>query len=322
VKLYLAGGEQQSHAFDALARASGATRFLKSFAYFASRKSANYLIDTKRTELDIFVDSGAFTVWKQDTQIALSDYIAFAHSLRRKAQCTLTFAALDVIAGSSSGPPPSEKDFEEASAEGWANYLIMAKENGIKCLPTFHQGDPFYWLEKMAHETDHIALSPRKIGKNPTQKIRWLNACFRKIDGWGLLSKLKTHGMGVASPTFMETYPFYSVDSTAWFEAVTAEPYAYVEFNGCDRVESLPPSEWGRNADLAYRNPKSGRSRMQDTSGVLAAIHYYRPAGNKETLTLKAGYPWFLTRSMEAYKQLEGYMTDLWLGRGVDWSDK
>jgi hypothetical protein len=320
VKLYLAGGEQQPHAFEAVTRASGATRFLKSFAYFASRKSANFLIDTKRPELDIFVDSGAFTVWKQGTQIALSDYIAFARSLRGKARCTLTFAALDVIAGSFSGPPPNERDFEEASAKGWANYSIMAKENGIKCLPTFHQGDPFYWLEKMAHETDHIALSPRKVGKTSAQKMRWLNDCFRKIDGWGLLFKLKTHGLGVASPVFMERYPFYSVDSTAWFEAGTAG--SYVQFNGCDRVESLVPSEWCRNADRPYRNPKSGRSRMQDTSGVLAAIHYYRPAGNKETLTLKAGYPWFLTRSMEAYTQLEGYITDLWLGRGVDWSDK
>jgi hypothetical protein len=320
VKLYLAGGEQQPHAFDALARASGATRFLKSFAYFASRKSANYLIDTKRPELDIFVDSGAFTVWRQDTQIALSDYIAFAHSLRRKAHCTLTFAALDVIAGSFSGPAPNEKDFEEASEQGWANYLIMAKENGIKCLPTFHQGDPFYWLEKMAHETDHIALSPRKVGKNLTQKMRWLNSCFRKIDGWGLLFKLKTHGLGVASPTLMETYPFYSVDSTAWFEA--GKVGSFLQFDGRDRIESLAPSEWVRNADRAYPNPKTGRFRMRENSGVLAAIHYYRPAGNKETLTLKAGYPWFLTRSMEAYTRLEAYMTDFWLDRGVDWKGK
>jgi hypothetical protein len=315
MKLYLAGGEQQTDMFEAVAEASGVKRFLKSFAYSSSRKTADRLVDSDRPDLDILVDSGAYTAWKEGTPIVLSDYIRFSHSLKRKAKCTLNFIALDIIPGKADRKQPTEQEFAEASQQGWDNYVAM-KNAGIDCLPTFHQGDPWYWLEKMAHETTYIALSPRKVGKTPKQKMLWLSECFRKIDKWGLLFKLKTHGLGVASPVFMRAYPFYSVDTTSWFQAGRSS--VYFSFNGMN-VESLPPNEWGRNADRAYRNPRTGRAKMDNISGVLCAIdRYQKPRGN-HTRTLEAGYPWLMKRSMVVHAQLENFITELWLGRGVNW---
>jgi hypothetical protein len=175
--------------------------------------------------------------------------------IKEKAICTLTVAALDVIAGSWGGPPPTPEQFEEACVQGWKNYLTM-KEHGIQSLPTFHQGDDFKWLDILADEADYIGVAPRKKGKTPAEKREWLNRVFRRISERGQIQTLKTHGLGISSPRYMYTFPFYSVDSTAWLEGGKHASYAY--FDGY-RIVRKGPSEW--------RN---------DTSHCLQAVHRYR----------------------------------------------
>jgi hypothetical protein len=296
-----------------MADRAGARTFLFTFANSGAKKCALHF--AKRPDMDLFIDSGAFTAWADGKPIVLREYIKFAKELQDSASCRLTFAALDQIAGtrknSKNGINPSLAEFEEACEVGWKNYLEM-KAHGIKSVPTFHQGDDFKWLDILAGETDHIAVAPRKAGKSDEEKMAWLNQVFRRIRDRGQLRTLRVHGLGVASPLFMQTFPFYSVDSTACQVGQRGCPYTYFDGN---RIKPVAKSKW---VDMAWK-PLPVYDSMIDSS-CLEAFHRYRRQSEGST-DGQFGTYWFVEQAIKMEGHLQKYITAHWEYRGVTWNE-
>ena len=165
--------------------------------------------------MDILLDSGAFSAWNKGTPINLDGLIQYA---KDNADVIDNIVALDVIPGSPGYKDIPDEEREDAAARGYDNYKYMLKK-GLpkeKVIVVFHQGDNFYWLEKLRDEgVPYIGLSPANDRVTP-EKMAWLDECmFYATDRNGLPLQ-KWHGFAVTSLPLMKRYPWYSVDSATW----------------------------------------------------------------------------------------------------------
>jgi hypothetical protein len=292
VILYLAGEQPPPERHERLVDKAGANNFLFSFAYKSSQQCAKYFCVQPHRRL--FIDSGAYTAWTKGKKIKLGDYIAFCKQIMGTAKCPVVFAALDVIAGSKEGGTPTAAELEKGCEQGWANYQTM-KEEGIRCLMTFHQYERKHWLTRIADDSDYFAVSPRK-DIPPDERFTWLKGAFRYIG----VSK-KIHGLGVSSVDWMEALPFFSVDSTAWLQGGKTASYRY--FDG-RRAIYLPPERWSD----AVRDPKG------------SFVERYRPG--KPDPDANHGIYWFVVQAMIQDTAVEDHLTDHWQARGVVWPNQ
>lgn len=158
-----------------------------------------------KKEINLFLDSGAFSAWTQKTSIDIHEYINF---IKEHADILEVYANLDVIGlgGKQPNRLTAEKTLE--------NQRIM-EAAGLEPLPCFHFGEPFEFLQYYVDNYDYLALGV--AGNSGSAIIPWLDVCFSKYicDANGI-PKIKIHGFAVTSLKVMLRYPFYSVDSTSW----------------------------------------------------------------------------------------------------------
>lgn len=170
-------------------------------------KKAN-LVDMKCVEL--FIDSGAFSAWTKGVTIDIDKYIEFIHKWKDK---ITVYANLDVIPGK-----PNEHitqvHKDHSAKQGWENLKYM-ESNALKPMHIFHQGEDFVWLKKLMDEYEYFGVSPGN-DYSTNDKDAWLHDVFSYLCDADGTTKYKTHGFGVTSERLMETYPWYSVDSTTW----------------------------------------------------------------------------------------------------------
>lgn len=148
-------------------------------------------------EVELFLDSGAFSAWNQGVTIRVEDYISFVKKYRKSISL---YAVLDVI----------------GDAEGtWRNQKIM-EDAGLCPLPCFHFGEPLKYLERYVREYDYIAIGGlAKKGARP-EMFEFLDRCFDVICDDKGMPQTRVHGFAVTSLKAMRRYPWYSVDSTTW----------------------------------------------------------------------------------------------------------
>ena len=104
----------------------------------------------------------------------------------------------------------------------WDNYLYMKDKvkSKHKLLPIFHQGESWEWLHNMLEYTDedghipYIGISPANDVSTNVKEV-FIKRCF-SIIGKSSNPDVKTHAFGMTSLPLLETYPFYSADSTGW----------------------------------------------------------------------------------------------------------
>ncbi|KKP77707.1 MAG: BcepGomrgp31 [candidate division WS6 bacterium GW2011_GWF1_35_23] len=161
-----------------------------------------HLSETKgqlmKEQIDLFLDSGAFSAFTQGIQIDIEEYIQFIKEHKDYLQ---VYANLDVI-----GDPVGT----------WRNQKIM-EESGLNPLPCFHYGEDKKWLRRYLDKGhDYIAFG----GMVPisTNNLRiWLDDLFANyISDKNGFPIIKVHGFGLTSLSLMLRYPWYSVDSTSW----------------------------------------------------------------------------------------------------------
>lgn len=161
--------------------------------------------------VDLILDSGAFSAWRKMETLRVEDYIEF---IQRYHGCFHEVVNLDVIPGAF-GKKPSAEEVERSAGLGWKNMEVM-RAAGIKPMHVFHQGERFYWLEKMIDEgLDYIGISPAN-DRTTKQKMQWLDSVFGFLCGDRGFPSVRTHGFGVTSLPILFRYPFYSVDSVSW----------------------------------------------------------------------------------------------------------
>jgi hypothetical protein len=183
VKLYFAGD-----ANDERLAMCGVRHVLVSYANGTKASS-------KRIEFfqsgDIFLDSGAFSAFRQYRTIDLGEYISFIKTVQPN-----VFAALDVI---------------ERPEETFGNYRAM-KAEGLEPLPVYHTNSNEKWLRGYLEAEPYVALGgmAREVR---ARRIKWLDWCWSII---GEYWPVKIHGFGVTDRKLLERYPWYSVDSASW----------------------------------------------------------------------------------------------------------
>lgn len=158
---------------------------------------ANETNQLKRWELllqfNVFLDSGAFSAWKQDFRIDIDRYIDY---VRRVQHAVVVYASLDVI----QEPEESMKNWE---------YM---RQQGLDPMPVFHANESFDFLKEYVEQVGYIALGGVAGLPWAKKKIyKYFDTCFGIIG-----DKIKVHGFGVCNLDYLIKYPFYSADGTSW----------------------------------------------------------------------------------------------------------
>lgn len=170
---------------------------LHSFYHCVNGLETNWWNMNKNNQVNIFLDSGAFSAYTQGAEIDLDEYIQFIKDNRKSVE---VYANLDVIG--------------DARAT-WKNQKRMERA-GLMPIPCFHFGEDWLWLERYVNNYDYIALGGIAVKKNYGVLTRWLDECFNRICDAQGVPRVKVHGFGITSLRLLFRYPWYSVDSTSW----------------------------------------------------------------------------------------------------------
>jgi hypothetical protein len=210
VRLYFAG---QTSGNEHVLAALGARRRLTSYAY-ASAIYRSLKRWVGRGPISLFVDSGAFTIWRRgERPIEVDAYADWILKLAQHEGIQLDAVAnLDVIPGRW-GEQASADEVNATAAQGWKNFeKLRVRLEGV-CAPMqiFHQGEQFHWLDKLVAEGGgYIGISPAN-DRTTSAKQHWLDEVFARVP-----RAIRTHGYGVTSLRLLQRFPWYSVDSSAY----------------------------------------------------------------------------------------------------------
>ncbi|MER7487929.1 hypothetical protein ABTY20_18880 [Streptomyces sp. NPDC126497] len=172
-------------------------RCLLSYAFFRNADLAELVAELHTLyggPVEIFADSGAFSVASTGATVRLKDYAAW---LEEWSPVITTAATLDVI-----GDPDATHRNTEA--------LLGA---GLRVLPAFHVGTPWPVLERLCKAYPYLALGGMvPHTKYPDEVMRWLVKAFRIGGEHGTVF----HGFGQTRAATLASLPFYSADSSTW----------------------------------------------------------------------------------------------------------
>lgn len=190
MKLYFAGADN-SRVIDKLLIKCGVQNRLNSYHYL----STHYLAPPTHV-FNFLLDSGGFSARNRGVAIKVEDYAEYVN----RHECTLIFN-LDT------------NDVDETLAN--QKFLQAATKSYV--LPIYHFSDYIDathkgLLDDFVQEYPYIALggvAGRKTGKNELRAF--YDHVFSKTT-----DRIKVHGLGITTETFLARYPWYSVDSTSW----------------------------------------------------------------------------------------------------------
>lgn len=230
----------------------------------------------------VLLDSGAFSAWNAGTPVNLPDYQKIA--LGVKSRWPLAWIInLDVIPGEA-GRTATGAEIEAGMVESLTN-ADRLREAGLRVVEVFHQNEPFLFLDTLiARRSDEravIGLSPRN-DVSVKARCDWLKSVLgHLVRTVGVKRIPRFHGLAATGRAMLETFPFYSVDSSSWVNA-----YRF----------GIAIDERGKNTKI-------------EASGVLPGTRC--PEG--QDLVTRRGI-----RNLE---QAATEITRLWETRGVVWSD-
>lgn len=176
-------------------------RVLLSYFYFRDFSLDNLVenIFEGAAEVDIFVDSGAFSAATSGGTIDPRQYIEWV----QKWQHRITVASAPDVIGD---PVATERDTQ----------LMLDAKLTTQVLPVYHVGEPWEVLVKMAKAHPYIALGGMvPYAKNSKFLKAWIAKAFTFIP-----RTTRVHGFGMTNWNVMQMFPWYSVDSSSWTSGV------------------------------------------------------------------------------------------------------
>lgn len=166
----------------------------------------------KQRQVNLLLDSGAFSAWSRGEQIDVKDYIRY---LKENEDLLWHYVGLDKIPGEFGMRYGTQDEVEESAKQTYENQRAMRKA-GLKPIPVFHMGERLYWLKKYLDDgEEYIGISASKFVRIEEQ-MRWLDSIFNMITDSKGHPYIKTHGFALTAFPLISNYPWYSVDSTTW----------------------------------------------------------------------------------------------------------
>lgn len=169
----------------------GTRRFKTLYSYYEETKGKSNRRRIREDFSDgVFLDSGAFSAFRQGGSIDLGRYADYLEIHGDEYDC---YSGLDVI-GDAVATYRNQK------------YL---DERGLKAIPCFHVGEPYKYLRRYLERYPYIALGGM-VPVAGTDLLRdWLHQCWKVIEK----TDVKVHGFGMTDMTLIRCYPWYSIDS-------------------------------------------------------------------------------------------------------------
>lgn len=176
---------------------------LESFHYV---HKPQYVEAMRTNGAKVFLDSGAFSAHTLGVEMSLPGYCHYIQEnqdIIRIEEDALMASVLDGI-----GDP----------LQTYRNQLEM-EARGVRPLPCFHFGEDERYLEYYVANYSYITIGGM-VGKSVPQLMTWLDRVWNKymVDGAGR-PKTKVHAFGITSIPVMESYPWFSCDSSSWVQS-------------------------------------------------------------------------------------------------------
>ena len=164
----------------------------------------------------LFIDSGAYSVAHSGAVIDIDEYISYinANSDIR------IWVELDKIPY----PVLNYHTAAECSEISWKNYVYMRERVNpdVTLLPVYHFGEPISGLERILNTpvngklADYICVGGRH-GVGTEEQVQYFKTIHQIIKN-SANPNVKVHGLGITVPRILESFPFYSSDSTTWLQ--------------------------------------------------------------------------------------------------------
>ncbi len=174
-------------------------------------------------QLDMVLDSGAFSVWTQGSTIDLDAYIAWSQAYVEEVPHTRV-TNLDVIAGKPGKKAPTRKERELAVAESASNAAAI-RESGLPVIEVFHWHEPFEALEGIIERRqpgEIIGIGGLAGPGDKNAKRLFVESCFHVMLKSSTIDALiPAHGFGIAPESALAyNFPWYSIDASSWLTSV------------------------------------------------------------------------------------------------------
>lgn len=184
---------------------------------FLEKNKILKLIEKHNPEINIFIDSGAFSAFTRDLKVDIDEYIKFINLVHSDVKL---YAALDVIPTHS-----NPESVAKCSKESWDNYLYMRErvEDKYKLIPTFHYGEDYEYLKDILNYSDeygkveYLALGGL-ARRSSSERETFIETCYRIIKECER-TDIKIHLFGVTDMDVCRKYGGTSTDSTSWVRA-------------------------------------------------------------------------------------------------------
>jgi hypothetical protein len=151
--------------------------------------------------MKLFLDSGAYSAYHNNSSIVLQDYIDF---IKENKEAIEVYANLDDIS---------------SPEQTWENQDIMEKA-GLKPIPVYHLGEPTQFLDRaLTYPYFAVGGIASKLTTYGALSI-YLDTVFSKIctKKTDFLPSNKIHGFGIATPQLLIRYPWFSADTSSWVQ--------------------------------------------------------------------------------------------------------
>lgn len=164
----------------------------------------------------LFIDSGAYSVAHSKAVIDIDEYIGY---INNNSDIKI-WVELDKIPY----PVLNATTAVECSEISWKNYKYMRERVNpdVTLLPVYHFGEPISGLERILNTevngklADYICIGGRH-GVSTDEQIKYFRS-IHKIIKQSDNPNVKVHGLGITVPRILESFPFYSSDSTTWLQ--------------------------------------------------------------------------------------------------------
>ena len=190
---------------------------LATFAYPKEAHEYLNLANERGKQVDMIIDSGAFTAWNVGKPVQLQDLIAYNDDIINTygpQGHRFNFISLDVIPGDRGRKPTADELFRsvEKSKDNFATLQQHFAGRG-EVLPVYHSGEDVALRDYYMSKTNYLCLSMDQT-MSESSRVGWASrSCMDSVIEGG---DYKYHGLAATGNRMVTEVPWYSVDSSSW----------------------------------------------------------------------------------------------------------